>query len=473
MFRCHHPFTAWGASRCAALMRSLCLVFLVVVLPSAEAKESAEEVSSNPDDSTVRESGALETFEEVWKLIQPLQSDASSGEVDWDALRAEFRPRIKASESEDETRQLVQEMLDRLGRSHMYVIPGDTLKSLPGASDSAVPGSDDYPGDVGLEIRWTQGRALVFRLVPGGSAQRAGVAWGWEIKKIDGLSVASMVSELPDRMGKSYHELQASLMVASLCEGPEGARIEIEFLNHRDQPVTLELQCQRPTGQAAQIGWLPTYYSSLEARSFRPQKDVSVGLIRFNLWMVPILAQFDEAIDGLRDSDGIVLDLRGNTGGLVILIMRFAGHFMGKRMPLGTLTMQDTQLQFFSFPQRINPHGKRVEPFSGPLAILVDSVTASASELFAASMQVQGRARVFGEQTPGAALPSMFDRLPNGDVLVHAIGDFILADGSRVEGKGVIPDESIPLRRADLIAGRDQVMQAALLWIQQQHSANN
>ena len=114
--------------------------------------------------------------------------------------------------------------------------------------------------------------------------------------------------------------------------------------------------------------------------------------------------------------------------------------------------------------------GERVQPFAGPLAILVDAMSGSASECFAGGMQSIGRARVFGQTSMGQALPALFDRLPNGDVLIHAYGDFVTATGMRLEGKGVIPDEEVPLDRADLLAGRDRTMDAALAWIARSRS---
>jgi carboxyl-terminal processing protease len=80
-------------------------------------------------------------------------------------------------------------------------------------------------------------------------------------------------------------------------------------------------------------------------------------------------------------------------------------------------------------------------------------------------MQSLGRVRVFGERTMGAALPSQFDRLPNGDVFIHATADFVTADGTRLEGRGVIPDADVPLKRDELLAGRDSALEAALAWI--------
>jgi C-terminal processing protease CtpA/Prc len=86
-------------------------------------------------------------------------------------------------------------------------------------------------------------------------------------------------------------------------------------------------------------------------------------------------------------------------------------------------------------------------------------------------MQSIGRARVFGQTSMGQALPALFDKLPNGDILIHAYGDFVTANGTRLEGRGVIPDETVPLTREDLLAGRDRTMQAALAWFDRERQA--
>ena len=112
--------------------------------------------------------------------------------------------------------------------------------------------------------------------------------------------------------------------------------------------------------------------------------------------------------------------------------------------------------------------GERVEPFAGPLAILVDDMTGSASECFAGGMQSLGRARVFGQTSMGQALPALFAKLPNGDVLIHATGDFVTANGTRLEGRGVVPDEPVALSRTELLEGRDSTLAAALAWVDRQ-----
>jgi carboxyl-terminal processing protease len=188
-------------------------------------------------------------------------------------------------------------------------------------------------------------------------------------------------------------------------------------------------------------------------------------VIAFNIWMVPLVRAFDAAIDAMRDVNGMVIDLRGNPGGLGAMIMGLAGHFVSDRISLGTMAMRDSELNFVANPRLVNPAGHRVTAYGGPLAVLVDDMSGSASEIFAGGLQAIGRARIFGDVTMGAVLPAMFDRLPNGDVMAHAVADFVTPAGVRLEGRGVIPDERIVLTREDLLANHDAPLEAALAWI--------
>jgi carboxyl-terminal processing protease len=156
---------------------------------------------------------------------------------------------------------------------------------------------------------------------------------------------------------------------------------------------------------------------------------------------------------------------RGNVGGMVGMIIGVAGHFTPKPLTLGSLVARDNTLRLPANPRFVDSSGKRVEPFSGPVAILVDEITASASEVFTGGLQEHGRVRVFGRTTAGQALPAVHNKLPNGDALYHPVADFLTGSGVRFEGRGVVPDEPVALDRNALLAGRDQVLERAIQWI--------
>jgi carboxyl-terminal processing protease len=169
--------------------------------------------------------------------------------------------------------------------------------------------------------------------------------------------------------------------------------------------------------------------------------------------------------------DGIVIDLRGNPGGLGAMVMGFGGYFVDSTRSLGTMRTRQVSLNFVINPRSSRANGSTVEPYSGPLAIMVDAMSASTSEIFATGMQRIGRARVFGERSAAAALPALMERLPSGDVFVHAVADFTDPAGKRVEGAGAVPDETVPLTVAGLLAGKDAPLDAAVRWIASEKKA--
>jgi carboxyl-terminal processing protease len=157
----------------------------------------------------------------------------------------------------------------------------------------------------------------------------------------------------------------------------------------------------------------------------------------------------------------MVIDLRGNPGGIGAMAMGMAGWLVkqsGER--LGVMYMRGATLNFF-----INP---RAEAFEGPVAVLVDGSSASTSEIFAGGLKDLGRARIFGTRTAAAALPSVITRLPNGDGFQYAVANYISQGGKPLEGNGLVPDVEVKLTREALLAGHDTVVDAALDWIRKQ-----
>ncbi|MEM7311562.1 MAG: S41 family peptidase, partial [Planctomycetota bacterium] len=156
------------------------------------------------------------------------------------------------------------------------------------------------------------------------------------------------------------------------------------------------------------------------------------------------------------------IDVRGNGGGIVGMCLGI-GHPLArdKNSYLGTLKAAGaSDLRFNLFP--------RPKPYTGPVAILVDECSASASEILSAGLQSIERAHVFGIRTAGAALPSAVQVLPNKDRFQFAFSAYVDAKGRNIEGVGVKPDFELPRKRADLLAGKDVILQAAIDWIKQQ-----
>jgi len=400
----------------------------------------------------------LATFDAAWRLVRDTHFDPTFNGVDWNQVRNDLRPRAAAASTDDALRGVIRNMLARLGQSHFVLLPSTAV-------DTRDAGVVDATFDAGVDVRLLDGRVLVSAVRHGGPAATAGVRSGWSLEGVDGFRIAPLVARLPASLDPRVAGLEAWRAVTRRLRGPPGSATRLEFEDGDGAHRSLEIRRVPEPGESVTVGSLPAFIVRFSRGWQTTPAGARVGLIRFNVWMALVDAQVGEAIDLFRRADGIVVDLRGNPGGLAAMLMGISGYFLDEPLVLGTMTTRETDLRFVANPRRVNAAGDRVTPFSGPVAILVDGLTGSASECFAGGMQALGRARVFGERSMGQALPALFDRLPNGDVLIHAYGDFVTADGRRLEGRGVVPDEVVPLTRSDLLAGVDRPLAASLAWI--------
>jgi carboxyl-terminal processing protease len=412
---------------------------------------------------------ALATFDSAWNRINTTHYDTSFAGVDWDAVRAELRPEAARSESLGSLRGVIRDMLSRLGESHYTLIPYDLVDVMDPGVEESVGGS----GGLGMELTLVEGRLMVWRVDRSGAAALGGVRPGWVVESIESYRPAealARLSELEDA-GERRNALTQFLYAArGQTEGPAGTVVDATFLDGRDRPVTLRMKRRARPGEVVRFGSLPPFVSNVEHWRMRVGTGC-IGVIRFNVWMAPLASKIDEAVDRVRECGGIVLDLRGNPGGVAGMVMGVAGHFIAERVALGTMRRRGTELNFVANPRRVDTHARPVEPYAGPLAILIDGMSVSTSEIFAGGMQAVGRARVFGRTSAGQALPAGTYRLPDGDVLMHVIADFTAAGGTRIEGRGVVPDVIVDLARPDLLYGADPIMDAAVAWIREGSSS--
>ena len=189
----------------------------------------------------------------------------------------------------------------------------------------------------------------------------------------------------------------------------------------------------------------------------------SSDLVRFNVFLdIPrLIPAFEKTLASCQPCDGLIVDLRGNPGGIGGMAMGMAGFLVERpNQRLGTMFMRDATLNFV-----INP---RPSVFTGPVAILIDGTSASTAEILAGGLRDIGRARIFGTRSAAAALPSVFTRLPNGDGFQYAVANYVSQGGQALEGTGVTPDEEVHLTREGLLAGHDAIIDAALAWIGKQ-----
>ncbi len=390
----------------------------------------------------------LDSFEKVWTTIRDKHWQVKPGGLDWQAIHDEYRPRVEKAATHDEAVAVMQEMLGRLKQSHFAIIP-EVLYSV-------LDDEGEGPGTSGIDARVLDGHAVVTSVDPGSPAAQQGVRPGWEIERTHGIDLEPLIRQ--GRSNPAVHELQLTRAVLARLSGPIGGTLDATFLNSSGSTVNVSLGLTPPRGAPSAFGNLPEQHVWFESK-----KIGSTAYVRFNLFLdLPhVMASFQQTIDNCKACDGLIIDLRGNPGGIGGMAMGMAGFLVDKpNQRLGTMYLRDSTLKFV-----VNP---RADVFSGPVAVLVDGSSASTSEIFAGGLKDLGRARVFGTHTAAAALPSAFERLPNGDGFQYAVANYISEGGQPLEGLGVTPDVVVELTRTALLAGHDPVIDTAVDWIRRQ-----
>lgn len=163
--------------------------------------------------------------------------------------------------------------------------------------------------------------------------------------------------------------------------------------------------------------------------------------------------------DQVKGNSALILDLRGNPGGLVMTLERLASYFFEREIKIADLKGRKEMKPVIG--------KKRGSPFNGKVVVLVDSESASCAELLARLFQLEKRAVVIGDQSAGMVMQSRFHMQEMGDSTVINYGasitnaDFIMSDGKSLERVGVTPDELLKPTAEDLAAKRDPVLARA------------
>jgi carboxyl-terminal processing protease len=405
----------------------------------------------------------LSIFDAAWETVRDKHYDKTLGGLDWNAVRTRYEPLALGAPSEAAFYRALNQMIGELGQSHMMITgpgaddeddaeeltePGETASSGPTAPSSGAI------GDPGLTVRVIEGRPTITAVRAGSAAERAGLQPGYIVTHIAGREL-KVTTDSARPMRPVEERFAVRRLALRRLLGIAGTRVGVKFLDNADKPGQVVLVRDEPTSRPVHVGHLPPLYPEVHAR-----QRGDVGIVSFNIFLLdPVLVQIQRAIDGfrVRGAHYLILDLRGNPGGHGAMAIPVASRLVDAPLTLGTIQFRDFTQTLVARPEM------GVTPFLGPVAILTDEGTASASEILAAGLQEAKRAVVVGDSTLGAALPSLIEALPGGAVMQYVVADFRTPKGVLLEGRGVQPDKRVLETRAGLRTGRDPVLDAALV----------
>jgi carboxyl-terminal processing protease len=280
---------------------------------------------------------------------------------------------------------------------------------------------------------------VIISLVEGAPAARSGLRLGDAVIGVDGTDTTGWTNS----------------RVVELVRGTPGTTVVLRV----DRPGTTQ-----PVEIAIQREEID--YALVEHRLLPGAAQENVGYVQLKGFSRAAEPAMPEAFEALRaqGAEGWILDLRNNGGGSVLTFTAIASLLI----PEGTLGVTVDRGGAESY---ITATGGAHKPYVRPLAVLVNALSASASELLAADLQEYGVARVFGDTTSGCFGNSQLFRIPDGSAMW--ITTRALQSGKErrdVHKQGVTPDEEVRRTRADLAAGDDPQLAAALAWLADQRA---
>ncbi len=341
---------------------------------------------------------------ESWSLVNQGYLDPTKfDQIHWRRLRQKaLEQPITTSE---EAYAAIERMLQPLGDPYTRLLrPIDYVALKASNLGSEING-------VGLQLgaRNDDGQIVVISPLEGSPAADAGVASGTALLKVNG--------ESPQNLG-----LEAT---AARLRGEVGSQVivELQTPNGENQEITLERR-------------------SVDLRPVRTRRlrneSHTIGYLRITQFSEGVPRQVKEALEELseKEVEGLVLDLRNNSGGLVSSGLAVADAFLSNKPIVETRNREGINDAI--------PAGLETL-YEGPMVTIVNGGTASASEILAGALQDNGRSQLIGSRTFGKGLIQSLSKLSDGSGLAVTVASYLTPNGTDIQNQGIEPDRLLDL----------------------------
>jgi carboxyl-terminal processing protease len=332
-----------------------------------------------------------------------------------DAIQDDFYRQVDDGQIEQGSlKGMVQGLDDRFSN---YLTPEETRQF-----QQSVEGR--FEG-VGMNVDQDRRGLRVLNVFEGSPAERAGIKKGEFVTEVDGRSIAGLAADV----------------ATARIKGPAGTMVSLELVDPESfEPRTLKLKRERieipiTTGRIAERDGRKLGIVTLSTFS-----EGAHGLVR---------KEIDELLD--KGAQGILLDLRGNGGGLLNEAVLVSSVFIDDGLIVSTKGRAKPERKYDSVGGAIDE--------DIPVVVLVDGGTASASEIVAGAIKDRRRGTVVGVQTFGKGVFQEVQPLSNGGLLDITVGQYFLPNGENIGNKGVKPTVRA---RDDVDTERDEALPKAL-----------
>ena len=329
-------------------------------------------------------------FDRTWKVVYKDYYDSGLNHQNWYRWKSHYQGKIK---TEDDAKVAIDTMVASLNDPYTRFMTKKDFEDLTTSITSKIYG-------IGVNIYSNSGKIEVFNVIPATPADFSGLKQGDIITAVDGKETNGMnISE-----------------VATLVRGPENSVVELTIL--RDgKKLTKKIKRKEIKIKNVKSSVLDNHIGYIQIVSF-------MGGTTPN--------EFVEALENTKNTDSIIIDLRGNTGGLLDNAVFIANMFIDNGEIVEIIYRN-------GYKKSINANNT-AKLLDKPVVILVNGASASASEILSGALKDYNKAKLVGKKTFGKGLVQKVVPLPNQTGLNVTIARYLTPNGTDINKLGIKPD---------------------------------
>ena len=332
-------------------------------------------------------------FDKTWRIINKEFYEPSLNHQNWSRWRQHYQGKINTP---DDAKVAIDTMIASLDEQYTKFMTKEDFEDLTSAIASKIYG-------IGVNIYAMSGKITVFNVMPGTPADYAQIKPGDIITSVNGRDINGMnVSD-----------------VAALVRGPENSMVELSILRNGKK---LNKKIKR---------------REIKIKSIKSSiLDNHIGYIKIISFMSGTTPnEFIEALNNTKNADSLIIDLRGNTGGLLDNAVFIADRFLNGETIVSIIYRN-------GYRKTIKAQNDKLL-LNKPTIILVDGASASASEILSGALKDSHKATLVGQKTFGKGLVQKVVPLPNRTGLNVTIARYLTPNGTDINKLGIKPDIEI------------------------------
>ena len=349
-------------------------------------------------------------FDHAWQVVKNEYYDPNFNRQYWIRWKNHYRGKIK---TEDDAKVAIDTMLESLDDPYSRFLTKQEFADQNNSITSKISG-------IGVNIVNESGKIRIINVMENTPAQFAELKVGDIIVAVDGIKVS----------GLSLAE------VSNLVKGPINSFVSIDVLRNKD---LIKKKIIR---------------KEIAIKTVKSSVDKNIGYIQLASFISNSTPnEFLEALENTDDTEGLIIDLRGNTGGLLPNAVFISNLFIPEGKIVSIVGRNGYHYDIMAQKTDVN--------IDKPIILLVDGASASASEIFSGAMKDYHRAKLVGTKTYGKGMVQKIIPMPNETGLNLTVTKYLTPNGNDINKLGIEPDIVLPLKKSDITAKHDVQLEKA------------